>query len=257
MTLGKSAYLLAVMGLAIPLLAACQSGSNMDSEMCRQKLQPFFSEQGPLDPLQRLASIKGLESECSGSGAFELALSTAHLMASQYTDAERVAEYGLTLQEGDREGLSYVLFGAMAGKRDWAGAGQVADSVTDKYPQKSVGYLLKGRYLNGIGDFNKAIIALEKANTIEPRSETFQHLTIAYYNANRFLDSVNAFEASMRLNNRALYEINVVLAASASYYEVGSMKESGALLQEHIKLVPESRANPMVVKMLTILGGAE
>jgi tetratricopeptide (TPR) repeat protein len=147
----------------------------------------------------------------------------------------------------------YVIFRARAGEGDWPGALVIANEALDKFPKSNAGYLLKGEYFGGIGDFEKSAIYLEKSRDITSTSEANNHLVIAYYNTNRYEDAVSAFEQSARIDDTSMSDTNTVLAAAASYYEIGNRSASLELLEKHAGVVPESRHNPLFIKMYNIL----
>ena len=234
-------------------LGASQAYDGHDQQGCGSKLAPLFEEHSALNSSQILSAVMKLENQCSRSGAYELALSTAYYGAGRYQDAERAAEAGLQLPNSDQERLTYALFNAHAGLKDWSGAKLTADSLIASHPNSSISHLLVGRYFNGTGDPGRAIPELELSNSITPGSEALENLTIAYYNVNRFKESTESFEKSLKLNRRALSIPNVVLAAAASYYAQGLIPQSRSAIDQHLAIAPESRDNPLVIKMLGIL----
>jgi tetratricopeptide (TPR) repeat protein len=168
-------------------------------------------------------------------------------------DAEQTARLGLAIKGDDKARFLYVMFRTRVGERDWPGALVIANEALDKFPKSNAGYLLKGEYFGGIGDFEKSATFLERSREIVSNSEVNNHLVIAYYNTNRYKDAVSAFEQSARIDDTSMFDINTVLAAAAAYYEIGNRRASLELLEKHAGVVPESRHDPLFIKMHNIL----
>lgn len=228
----------------------------MDSELCRAKLEGYFHNFRDSRVEDRLSSIEKFAPHCEGSGYYELALASALLIARRYSDAERVAKRGLTIDGPDKTRLFYVVFKAKIAKRDFDGALVIADGVIAKFPRSDVGYMLKGEYLGSIGDFERSVAFLEEARDISPSSEIYNRLVVGYYNVGRYYDSAGAFTASGASDDSGIQELNTVLAAAASNYEIGKLEMAREILQRHRNLVPAIGTNAQFVRLMKILSKA-
>jgi tetratricopeptide (TPR) repeat protein len=235
--------------LLVPLTAWPQQGKSADATFCREKMSHFYDKKWNGPDARKVNGIKALATECSGSVAYDYALSEAYYEVGRYPDAVNLAKRGLGIDDHFQLPLLTVMFRAMAAEGDWAAASDVVDEVIKNFPRSSVGYRLKGQYLVGVGNYPDAIVWLNKSNSMEIDSETDQILTVAYYNSNKFEDAVKAFEDSVNLDDSAMHSLAAVLAASASYYGLGKYGMSLDLLNRHEKLVPESKKDPLFIKM--------
>lgn len=246
------ARLILAVVLMVPIIASCQPERVVSVDLCGEKLRAALVGASS-DPHELVNAVESLESECLGSAAYDVALTYAYLGSGRFQDASVTGRRGLALPEADVEGLSDAIFSAEVALGNLPQAKQVVDDLFAKDERSPIGQLLLAKYLVASGREHEAIDAAKAAVAAGVGPDAFRVLTTAYYNANMFKEAVSSFELGRMQHESLVEDINAVLPASASYYEVGNKSASLDVLETHVRLVPESRQVPLFQKMYGIL----
>jgi len=244
-------------GILLPTLTACKAeestGNIMNTELCREKMSVFFENEWRENPLARVTAIEALSSTCSGIFVYEAGLANAYFTAGMNLNARDVATKALKLSDTDYEFFTDLIFKTFINENNFEKAQSTAQHALAEKPDSYIGYLLMSKYQVSI---NKNHEAIKYANQALEKGAGFEASTMlitALYNLNHFQEAVVSFEHAKNESNNIYSDINAVLAASASYYEIDNKQAALDFLNRHIELVPESSSHPLVIKMYEIL----
>lgn len=241
------------MTLILPLVASCQPNNSLDKTMsksnCEEVLLPYVENAVN----SRSSEILKLKNACSKYQVYYYALTGAYYFEKNYIHAYNSASLGLKLISDYNASLYYLAFNSKVALMDFTSAKLLADEAKQKLPESDIGYLLLGRIYLLENKYDDSIVNLKKVFSENSLFEAKQNLTIAYYNTNQFDEAVSSFESGINANQVVYQDSQAVLAASASYYEIGNKQAARDVLDRHIALVPKSSSHPLVIKMYEIL----
>lgn len=246
-------------GLAMPVLASCQQNNSMVEAMNKTECENKLLELIGTGSNKNIPKILELKSNCATQQVYYYALSHAYYVDGDYRQSIDVATFGLELPyvEIFSPTLYYTKFKSLIAIKDIMQAKQVVYTLKEKHPDSDVGYLMLGEISLREKNYLESISSLEKVRNEDNLFVSKHLLTVAYYHVNKFDYAVNAFESSVKINNSVYYERSSILAASASYYEIGNKQAALEVLNQHIAFVPESKSHPLVIKMYEILAQTE
>lgn len=239
------------------MLAACQPNSpmenSMNTEVCYKVVQSYMDK---IDTDLRRANANDFlkyRDQCEGSGIYEVSLASIYFVHGDNQNAIAMAKQGLALEDSDKDALTHVLVSAAIAAKNFEEARKAAQTLLEADNNSRMGNLLLAKYFNVTGQFSESILRAENAVAMGGNDEAYAILITAYYNSNQFEEAVKSYEAGLQAHQNMQSNIDAVLAASASYYEVGNKQASLDVLNRHVELVPESKEHPLVIKMHEIL----
>jgi tetratricopeptide (TPR) repeat protein len=103
-------------------------------------------------------------------------------------------------------------------------ASKIYEEVTKQYPDWWAGYSYLGLAQLGLGDYEKASMNFEIANSHMEQASTFRNLGLAYFNQKQFKKSYEAIDRAFSLDENILADRDAMLAAARSQIELGGYK---------------------------------
>ena len=241
----------------MPMLAACQPntpvGHSMNTEACYIAMQNYFNEIGGDLRRSNASNLLAYAEKCEGSGIYEVTLASVYFAHNDMSNAIATAHKGLMLSDSDKDTITHVLVRAELAVGNYEGARTAAEKLFESDSNSSMGNLLLAKYFNAVDKYSEAISRSKNAIATGGGQEAYGVLVTAYYNNNQFEESVRSYVSGLATHRELASNLDAVLAASASYYEIGNKQAARDVLDRHIELVPESSSHPLVIKMYEIL----
>ena len=184
----------------------------------------------PSDSGEQIRRWVPLEGKCA-SGLYESRLARLYGLASNFAEARKVANRGLSLKTAyDRELLSAIAFVDMTeSKLDESLHGY--EELIRRYPDFVDGYAGAGAVLVVMGRPARAISYLDDAEKRGKRSDVYRNKAIAYVQLEKYDDAVKAFKDGYAANKYMAGDKDSMHAAAVAYAHLGKFQIAVGVLR--------------------------
>lgn len=245
-----------LLSFLITTLSGCGRGAEIaQADECNQIKDQFSTEQWNVRPAERVAALEKLKGQCGSHSGYIVMISYSYYIAGEYSrSVDYIADSYKYADETDKPQLQYYNFYSHMILGSTAKSKEIADQAIKNFPDHYMGYLLEGLYFQDKNDWTNAIHFFSKTNEIQEDFEAYAQLAIAYYNINKFSESVDSYYKSAKLDGEALRQnLPANLAAAASLYELKRYDEAKEILNKHVAAVPSSVSDGGILKMRELL----
>ena len=206
---------------------------------CEARTSQVGASSNPLS--RRIAEMELLQKHCSGSGVYEARLAYLYGAAGRYAEADTMLLSGLSL------GTLYEkeLRSAQTNLALWQGrpdrAEQYARELVAAFPEWAGSHAALGEVLLASNQDAEGVEALETANSLMETSKAHLLLTMAHFNLKNYLESAQAIQRSLKMDNSGLKHTDAICAGSLSLLALGYVTAGQELLDKHLELVPGAK----------------
>jgi tetratricopeptide (TPR) repeat protein len=223
-------FILLIFVFMFTLQVSQASANNLKLEKCQES----YEELTNLDSNDLNAQIRfwtSISVSCRGTGLYEYILGKLYINTEEYEKALLEFDRGLEYKSPYMKELSLGVGDTYLAQKKYSESSKIYEEVTKQYPDWWAGYSYLGLAQLGLGDYKKASINLEIANSHMEQASTFRNLGLAYFYQKQFKKSYESIDRAFSLDEKILADRDAMLAAARSQIELGNYQLAKTLLK--------------------------